>query len=154
MQMLLNLPLEAIIADLAAATRDDVLSELAGNVAYRYPELSKLEIVRILKERELLGSTGIGDGVAIPHGKLREMHSAPVLAFGRTLAGVDFNSIDSRKAHLFFLLLAPDDDAGVHLRILARISRILKDPAVRTGLLQAQGPADIHALLLEQERRF
>jgi PTS system nitrogen regulatory IIA component len=154
MQMLLNLPMEAIIPDLTAATRDDVLSELADNVASRCPHLSSLEIVRVLKERELLGSTGIGDGVAIPHGKLRDMRSAPILAVGRTVEGIDFNSIDDRKVHLFFLLLASDDDAGVHLRILARLSRILKNPAVRKGLLLANGAAEIHALLLEQERLF
>ena len=152
--MLLNLPIEAIISDLVATTRDDVLSELAGNVVCRYPELSGPEIVRGLRERELLGSTGIGDGVAIPHCKLRDMRSAPLLALGRTLEGVDFNSIDGRKVHLLFLLLAPDDDAGLHLRILARISRFLKDPAVRRGLLQADGAVEMHALLLEQERLF
>lgn len=152
--MTLDLPAEAIIPDLTATLRDDVLAELAANVVSRFPELSLAEIVRILRERELLGSTGIGDGVAIPHGKLRNMSCEPVLAFGRSISGVEFNSLDDRKAHLFFLILAPDSAVDAHLRMLARISRVLKDPAVRKGLLEAADAGSIHAIISEQERRF
>ena len=94
------------------------------------------ELVRVLLERELLGSTGIGDGVAIPHGKL---HMIPemIVAFGRSRKGVNFDSIDSKPVYLFFLLVTPEDMPGEHLRALARISRILKNPALRENLKQA-----------------
>jgi PTS system nitrogen regulatory IIA component len=152
--MLLDLPAEAIIPELAASTRDEVLAELSANVATRYPELSGSDLVSILREREQLGSTGIGDGVAIPHGKLRNFSQAPVLVFGRSIKGVDFNSLDARKAHLFFLMLAADDAVDTHLRMLARLSRILKDPAVRKALLEALDAGSIHSIIAEQERRF
>jgi PTS system nitrogen regulatory IIA component len=150
--MALDLQPEAIIPELSATTKDDLLAELSANVVSRCPELSEAEIVRVLQERELLGSTGIGDGVAIPHGKLREMNRDPVLAFGRSREGIDFNALDGRKAHLFFLLLASDSAVGLHLKVLARISRILKDPVVRRSLLEALDAAAIHAIITEQER--
>lgn len=152
--MLLDLPVEAIISELSASTRDEVLSELSANVVTRYPELARADIVRILREREQLGSTGIGDGVAIPHGKLRNFKHEPVLVFARSIKGVDFNSLDARKAHLFFLMLASDAAVDTHLRMLARISRILKEPSVRKALLDAVDAGSIHAIISEQERRF
>jgi PTS system nitrogen regulatory IIA component len=152
--MLLDLPAEAIIPELAASSRDEVLAELSVNVVTRYPELAGADLVSILREREQLGSTGIGDGVAIPHGKLRNFKQAPVLVFGRSIKGVDFNSLDARKAHLFFLMLAADDAVDTHLRMLARLSRILKDPAVRKALLEAVDAGSIHSIIAEQERRF
>jgi hypothetical protein len=82
------------------------------------------------------------------------MSCEPVLAFGRSISGVEFNSLDDRKAHLFFLILAPDSAVDAHLRRLARISRVLKDPAVRKGLLEAADAGSIHAIISEQERRF
>jgi PTS system nitrogen regulatory IIA component len=152
--MLLDLPAEAIIPELAASTRDEVLVELSTNVVTRHPELVGVDIVRILREREQLGSTGIGDGVAIPHGKVRNLGRDALLVFGRSIQGVDFNSLDARKAHLFFLILAADTAVDTHLRMLARISRILKDPPVRKALLEAKDAGSIHAIIAEQERRF
>jgi PTS system nitrogen regulatory IIA component len=153
MKMSLDLHSESIVAELAAGTKDGVLAELAALVAASCPELNEVEILRILLERERLGSTGIGDGIAIPHGKLRRAHDM-VLAFGRSKKGVDFNSLDGRKVHLFFLLLAPDDAAGLHLKTLARISRILKDPAVRKDLLDAPDAATLLHLIREQDNRY
>lgn len=152
--MVLDLPAEAIIPELSASTRDEVLAELSANVVTRYPELVGVDIVGILREREQLGSTGIGDGVAIPHGKLRNLKPAQVLVFGRSVKGVDFNSLDARKAHIFFLMLASADAVDTHLRLLARISRILKDPSVRKSLLDAADADSILAIITEQERRF
>jgi PTS system nitrogen regulatory IIA component len=144
---------EDILAELSAETKEDVLSELAGTVAEHHPGLDREELLRILQERERLGSTGIGDGIAIPHGKLKRLDK-PRMAFGRSLKGVDFNALDGGKVHLFFLLLAPEDAVGVHLKMLARISRILKDPAVRKGLLAAPDAAAIFAIIREQDSRY
>ncbi len=142
-----------IIPALAAATKDEVLAELAARVEEHHPGLKRQELLQILQERERLGSTGIGDGIAIPHGKLREAREL-VMVFGRSRTGVDFSALDGRPAHLFFLLVAPDDAIGIHLKMLARISRILKDPAVRKALLEAPDAAAIHAIIREQDSRY
>ena len=89
---------EDVIPALSAATKDEVLNELAAKVVERHPGLDHAELLKILHERERLGSTGIGDGIAIPHGKMKQAREL-VLAFGRSLPGVDFNSLDGRRAH-------------------------------------------------------
>ncbi len=142
-----------IIPALAAETKDAVLSELAAKVEERHPALKRQELLQILQERERLGSTGIGDGVAIPHGKLRDVREL-VMAFGRSRQGVDFTALDGRPVYLFFLLVAPDDAIGIHLKMLARISRILKDPTVRKSLLEAPDAAAIYAIIREQDSRY
>ena len=139
-----------IIAEMAAAGKETALSELAARVAERHPGFDRGELVAVLLERERLGSTGIGDGVAIPHGKLRGIKEQ-VMVFGRSRPGVDFQSLDGRPAHLFFLLIAPEENIGGHLKMLARISRILKDPAVRRHLLDAPDAAAIHAIIRQQD---
>lgn len=144
---------EDIIPCLAAETKDQVLTELAARVAERHPSLDRAEIIRVLLERERLGSTGIGDGIAIPHGKLKRADGL-ILAFGRSISGVDFNAIDGRKVHLFFLLLAPEEAAGTHLKMLARISRIMKDPSVRKSLLEAHDAAAVRTIIQEQDNRY
>ena len=144
---------EDIIPELAAETRDQLLLELVEKVVQRHPLLNSAEIFKVLQERERLGITGIGDGIAIPHGKLQWAGDL-VLAFGRNLKGVDFNAVDGRKVHLFFLLIAPETAFGVHLKMLARISRILKDPAVRKELLEAPDAAAIHTIIQEQDNRY
>lgn len=141
---------EDIIPDLTSRQKDQVLAELAAKVEDRNPWLNRAELYEILLERERLGSTGIGDGVAIPHGKVKNAKEL-VLVFGRSLVGVDFNSLDGRPAQLFFLLVAPDTAAGIHLKMLARISRILKDPATRKRLLNAADAAAIYNVIREQD---
>jgi PTS system nitrogen regulatory IIA component len=150
---MLDLRPESIVSELSATTKTEVLAEFASLVTAGFPELERGVVLRTLQEREKLGSTGIGDGIAIPHGKLKGIDRL-VLAFGRSRAGIDFDSLDGRKVHLFFLLLAPENASGLHLKALARISRIMKDPAVRGGLMAAADAAAIHALLREQDRRF
>jgi PTS system nitrogen regulatory IIA component len=153
MKINLLLQPEDIIPVLSAETKDEVLNELAAKVVERHHGLDHPELLKILHERERLGSTGIGDGIAIPHGKMKKAKEL-VLAFGRSLSGVDFNALDGRKVNLFFLLVAPEDAVGVHLKMLARISRILKDPAVRKGLLEAPDAASIFKIIREQDSRY
>lgn len=151
--MILDLPVEAIIAELSSGTRDDVLAELSANIISRLPGVSLDVILEALLEREMLGSTGIGDGIAIPHAKLQGITKEPFLVFGRSRGGVDFNSLDGRTAHLFFLLVSSDADVGGHLQTLARISRILKDPEIRNELLNAPDSVSIHRIIHQNRER-
>jgi PTS system nitrogen regulatory IIA component len=151
--MILDLPIEAIIAELSAKTRDEVLAELSANIVSRLPGISFNVILEALKEREMLGSTGIGDGIAIPHAKLECIANDPLLVFGRSRKGVDFNSLDDRTAHFFFLLISSDADVGAHLQTLARISRILKDQETRSDLLKASDAGSIHRIIHKNRER-
>jgi PTS system nitrogen regulatory IIA component len=144
---------EDIIPNLVAETKDEALLELAAKVEERHPFLSRTAIFRVLQERERLGSTGIGDGIAIPHGKLKRAGDL-ILVFGRSQKGVDFDALDGRKVHIFFLLIAPEEAFGVHLKMLGRISRILKDPAVRKSLLETPDVAAIYGIIQEQDSRY
>ena len=144
---------ELVIADLAAGSKAEVLVELADAVTRRHPELEKARLVGALEDRERLNSTALGDGVAIPHGKVPGIRRV-FGAFGRSRRGIDFQSLDGKPTHLFFLLVAPDDSAGAHLKALARISRLLKDQDFRARLLTA---ADAHALwttIREEDARY
>src|SRR5689334_6323724 len=127
---------DLVISDLASRGKADVLGELAAVVVRRHPDIDKVRLVAALEDRERLNSTALGDGVAIPHGKLPGLRRV-IAAFGRSRAGVDFQSLDGKPTHLFFLLVAPEDSAGAHLKALARISRLLKDQGFRTRLLEA-----------------
>ena len=142
-----------IIPCLSATSKAGVLEELAARLLARHPDLDGAELLHVLQERERLGSTGIGDGIAIPHGKLKRMEGLG-LVFGRSVAGVDFQAIDGRPAHFFFLLAAPEEAVGVHLKMLARISRILKDPAVRKGLMDAPDAAGIFSIIRERDNSY
>jgi nitrogen PTS system EIIA component len=104
-------------------------------------------------ERERLGSTGIGDNVAIPHGKLANLSGLKV-AFGRSLKGVDFESTDGKLTHLFFLLLAPINSAGLHLKALAKISRLLMNATFRESLMQAGHSQEIYQLLSAKDEEL
>ncbi len=143
----------AIIPALSARNKEEVLAELAQNVIDRHPGLDRQDLIQILHEREKLGSTGIGDGIAIPHGKLKQVNEI-LCAFGRSREGVDFSSLDGRPVHLFFLLIAPENAAAVHLKALARISRILRDPAVRSALMDAYDVRELFRIFQEQDNRF
>ncbi|MCI0339783.1 MAG: PTS sugar transporter subunit IIA [Planctomycetales bacterium] len=135
---------------LAAATRDAALRELTDLLAGAEPDLGldREALVRALVDREALGSTAIGQGIAVPHCKLRGVPRI-VGAFGRSAAGVDFQARDGRPVRLFFLVVSPIEASGPHIRVLATISRIAREEALRERLLAAPGAAEIHRALLE-----
>jgi PTS system nitrogen regulatory IIA component len=142
-----------VLPDLQARNKRAVMEELCQALSLERPELSAQALMEVLLERERLGSTGIGDGIAIPHGKLPNL-SDLLLSFGRSQAGVDFDSLDGKPAHLFFLVVAPENSAGVHLKALARISRLLKSNAVRRELMQAKDAEEIFRIIQVQDEEF
>ncbi|MBE0604700.1 MAG: PTS sugar transporter subunit IIA [Deltaproteobacteria bacterium] len=146
------IPPEAVVDGLRAETKEGVLRELSEAVCRRLPALSPARLTAILMDREGLGSTGIGEGVAIPHGKIPGIDRL-VAVFGRSPSGVQFASLDGKPARLFFLILAPENSAGMHLKALARISRLLKDQRFRTRLLGAEGTEGISQVLREADER-
>lgn len=141
---------DAVLADLVGERKRDVLGELCVPMTTRFPGIGAERLLAVLEEREKLGSTGIGDGVAIPHGKLAGLPGL-VATFGRSTRGVDFDALDGRPSHLFFALFAPESSAGIHLKALARISRLLKSAELRSGILAAADAGEIYGLLTAED---
>jgi len=129
---------ELILPNLSSGTKPEVLNELIASLGDTYPELDTDQAVRVLLEREALGTTGIGDGIAIPHGKLDDLEKVIVIV-GRSAKGVEFDALDHKPCTIFFLVLAPEQVAGMHLRVLAQISRRLKDETFRKEFHEADG---------------
>jgi PTS system nitrogen regulatory IIA component len=144
---------DSVIEQLTARDKKGVLDELVSVLVEHGKLADQEKSVQILLERERLGSTGIGDGIAIPHGKLKAINSV-ICSFGRSKEGVDFQSIDEKPSYLFFLLFAPEESAGEHLKALARLSRLLKDAQLRKQLLAATSRAEIYRLITEEDERY
>ncbi len=138
---------------LRGADKTAVLGELAAHLAGQHAGIDADKLVEVLWERERLGSTAIGDGIAIPHGKLPGLQNV-IGAFGRHPTGVNFDSLDGTPTHLFFLLVAPEDSVGQHLKALARVSRLLKDRAFRERLLTAPSRAALYTLIREEDEKL
>jgi PTS system nitrogen regulatory IIA component len=142
-----------VIADLKGQTKNEVLRELAVALKDAGQINDANAAVDVMLEREKLGSTGIGDGIAIPHGKLKGLKTI-LCAFGRSIKGVSFDSVDRKPVYIFFLLLAPEDSAGLHLKMLSRISRILRDQAFRRKLLEQAGQKDLFNDIISEDEKF
>lgn len=141
---------ECVLSDLVARDKAGVLRELAALLERRGVIKSAEAAFRVLSEREQLGSTGIGDGVAIPHGKLPELDYV-VAAFARSPEGVSFEAMDGEPVHLVFLLLAPENGANLHLKALARVARLMKSPDFRDELKVTDDPAALYDKILRED---
>ena len=139
-----------IIPQLVSTSKEGVLRELVRAIAQVEKQVDENQFMEVLLERESLGSTGIGDGVAIPHGKSKNAKRL-LASFGRSLAGMDFQSMDAKPTHLFFLLVAPENSAGIHLKALARISRLMKENAFRKRLMDANSGDEIYSLFAAED---
>ncbi len=144
---------DCIIPELRSQNKRGVLEELTGALLNFKANLDKEALVEVLLERERLGSTGIGDGIAIPHGKIQDLDEL-ILSFGRSTRGIEFDSMDGRPTHLFFLLIAPENSAGIHLRALAKISRLLKSAHFRQRLMEAGNREGIFQVIQEEDKEF
>lgn len=142
-----------VLVDLKAKDKKEVLEELSEVITGHDPSLEKSALVKVLLERERLGSTGIGDGVAIPHGKFQGIDQ-PIISFGRSRKGLDFDSMDGAPAYLFFLLVAPENSASIHLKALARIAKILKNSAFRKTLMEASSRDEIYRTIIQNDEEF
>lgn len=144
---------EASILDLTATAKDDLLAEIAGALSAAESALDRDGLLTVLREREALQSTGIGEGVAIPHGKVKGLDRL-VATFARSTGGVDFESIDGQPTQLFFLLVVPEQSGGQHLKALARISRFFRDASFRERLLGATDLDEIFRAIEEEDAKF
>jgi len=144
---------DMVVAELAADTKAGVLAELSRHLAARVDSVDPNVLRKVLEERELLASTAIGDGIAIPHGKLDAVGRL-VGALGRAPAGIEFESIDGKPTYLIFMLVAPASSTGVHLKALARLSRLFRDADFRQRLMAAPDAAAMYRVIVEEDAKY
>lgn len=147
------LSVESIIPDLMSRDKPAAIEEMAACLASCHPELDKQKALDVLRERERISTTAIGEGVAIPHGKLAGVERV-LAVFARSLEGVDFTSLDGAPTHLFFALIAPENAAADHLKALARISRLLKEEDFRRRLMEAKNEQELFDIISEEDDKF
>jgi PTS system nitrogen regulatory IIA component len=144
---------KTVIPSLVNREKNAVLQEMADGLAANHQSLDKNRVLEVLLERERISTTAIGEGVAIPHGKLPGVERVLGI-FARSPGGVDFASLDGGPTHLFFVLIAPENAAADHLKALARISRLLKDDGFRRRLMEGQTSQEIFAIIAEEDQKF
>ena len=138
--------------DLEATEKEEALEELVSALAAVKPLGDKKAILKSLIDRENLGSTGIGQGIAIPHGKTDKV--TELMAFlGISKKGVNFDALDGEPVYIFFLLIAPKESAGPHLKALARISRLLRDSYLCQLICKAKTPEDVYRIISQEEEK-
>ena len=147
------LTLETILAEVKANNKENSIEELAEFLCQNRAIADKSELVRVLLEREKLGSTGIGENVAIPHAKMKGLNQI-IAAFGISKNGVEFDSLDQKPVNFIFVLLAPENATGTHLKALARISRLLKNQEFKSNLLKASNREDIYNIILNADSKL
>lgn len=145
---------KAITTDIKSTKKEDVIKELVDTLinSSDIDKRHRNKLIDALMAREALGSTAIGQGVAIPHAK-SDCVDKLVASFGISRRGVDFDSLDGEPAHIFFLLVAPQDSAGPHLKALARISRLLKDKYFRDGLRNCQDDKSVIDIISQEDEK-
>lgn len=142
-----------IIAELSGKDKASVLIELTDFLEKKEAIKNKKVLHSALIDREKLGSTGIGENVAIPHAKSDEVDRIFTL-FAISAQGVDFDSLDKKPVHFICLVIAPAHSTGHHLKALARISRLLKNQDLRAGILKANGENEIYSILMNEDSKF
>ena len=144
---------DLVVPTVTSVDREGLLKEVVEHIAHARPDVDQVSALRVLVERERIGSTGVGNGFAIPHGKLPNLRGM-VACFARSVPGVEFNSLDRQPAHLFLVLLAPDGAAGLHLKALARASRLFKDTDFRARLLSEGSAPELWSIIRAEDARL
>ncbi|MDQ6960894.1 MAG: PTS sugar transporter subunit IIA [Mariprofundaceae bacterium] len=135
------IPADTILLDSMASSKSAIIAEIVG----LFPSIDPDQAMDVVMEREKLGSTGIGHGIAIPHGRLPDLDT-PVTALARHVAGIDFDAIDGQPVHIVVVLLAPEDEDRSHLEMLASLARTLQQESVRQAIMQADTASAVSAL--------
>jgi PTS system nitrogen regulatory IIA component len=144
---------EWVIADLQGTDKASILKELSSVLVKPCKATSGEELLQVLLDREKLGSTGIGEGIAIPHGRLKKLKKF-FISFGRSAPGVDFDSIDRKPSHLFFLVMAPENSAVDNLKLLSRIVTLLKEPSFKKRLIEAPSRKELFQIISEEDEKY
>ena len=144
---------DMVIPALQATDKRGILEELASYMAAHHSRIDRATLSKVLIEREMLASTAIGEGVAIPHGKLGAVGEI-VACLGRAPTGVEFDSMDGHPTYLFFVLVAPESSTGAHLKALARISRVFKDPDFRRRLMGATDAVTMYTVVADEDAKY
>jgi PTS system nitrogen regulatory IIA component len=144
---------ERVICSLSSGNKDDVLKEMVEFLNSKGVLENAQLTLSALTEREKLGSTGVGEEIAIPHAKLSDMDDL-VIMIAISREGVDFDSVDGKDVKIFFLVLAPEKQMNLHLKTLARISRLVKITDFKDRVLSVSGTAEICAVLEEEEAKL
>jgi PTS system nitrogen regulatory IIA component len=153
MKIMDSLVRDAVILNLGVRSKQEVLAEMANALAKVEPQIEADRLLEVLLERESLQSTGIGEGVAIPHGKMAGLDRL-VASFARSSEGIDFDSIDGQTTHHFFLLVVPEHSGGQYLKALARISRFFRDASFRQQLSEAESLEDVIRAIEEEDAKL
>jgi len=144
---------EWVIPDLQGTDKPSILKELSSVLVKPCQVRSVEELLQVLLDREKLGSTGIGEGIAIPHGRLKKLKKF-FISFGRSIKGVDFDSIDQKPSQLFFLVMAPENSAVDNLKLLGRIVTLLKEPSFKRKLMEASSQKELFQVLSEEDEKY
>ncbi|HJM82222.1 MAG TPA: PTS sugar transporter subunit IIA [Nitrospinota bacterium] len=144
---------ENCIVSLTGKTRDDILIELTEHISNTGEISNKDNVLTALLEREKLGSTGIGNNIAIPHAKIADVQDL-VAAFGISREGIEFAAVDNQPVNLVFLILANSDSSSKHLKALARISRLLKNDMFHNQVINAKSSSEVYNLIEEEDRKL
>jgi len=153
MKILEYLKEEWVIPDLQGTDKLSVLKELSQVLVKPCQVSSHEELLQVLLEREKLESTGIGEGIAIPHGRLKKLKSF-FISFGRSIKGLDFDSIDHKPSQIFFLVMAPENSAVNNLKLLGRIVTLLKDPSFKKRLTGASSQKELFQIISEEDDKY
>jgi len=144
---------QCVVADIRGKTKKEIITELVEALANARLVKDVEPVVNVVMDREKLGSTGIGNGVAVPHGKLKNINNI-MCAFGRSQNGVDFDAVDRAPVHIFFLVLAPEDSASLHLKVLSRITKILRDQSLRKKIIKLTNVRELYTSILEEDEKI
>ena len=144
---------EYIIDSLVSVDKANTLEELSNFLKSKGLVFVKENLLNALMERERLGSTGIGENVAIPHAKISEIDQI-ITIFARSIKGVEFDSLDKKPVHFIYLVLAPEKSSGQHLKVLARVSRLLKNKPLRESIISATETNQIYSIIADEDSKY
>ena len=144
---------DGVISDLQGIDKLSVLKELSRVLVKPYQLPLAEEITKAVVDREKLQSTGIGEGIAIPHGRLKKLGDI-IVSFGRSIQGIDFASVDGKTTHLFFLVVAPENSTGNDLKLLGRIVTVLKNDSFKKRLMKARSQGELFQLIAEEDEKY